>query len=370
MKIGIIDADLIGKKSHRFPNLACMKLSGFHKSCGHDVSLLLNYNNLDQFDKIYISKVFTETYVPEEILLLNNIEYGGTGFFYDKAESLPYEIEHIMPDYNLYNEWVELKIKEGIKPKKLEYYTDFSIGFTTRGCIRGCEFCVNKNSIKVITHSPIEEFLDNSKKKICLLDDNILASKDLDNIFNKLKQTKKKVEYKQGLDIRLLTDHKAKLLKALKYNGDYIFAFDNIEDYDIIDKKLYLWQKYNKYTKPTKLYVLCGFDRNERYDDIFWIQDIIDTFDRIKLLMRHGSLPYIMRYEKYNESKYKGIYINLARWCNQPNFYKKMSFKEFCLAHPEKSSTVKYMKDFKSEYSEIANILFNLKYENIFEYKE
>lgn len=34
MKVAIIDADLIGHKKHRFPNLACMKLSAYHKSGG------------------------------------------------------------------------------------------------------------------------------------------------------------------------------------------------------------------------------------------------------------------------------------------------------------------------------------------------
>lgn len=32
MNIAIIDADLLGSSKHRFPNLACMKLSGYHKS--------------------------------------------------------------------------------------------------------------------------------------------------------------------------------------------------------------------------------------------------------------------------------------------------------------------------------------------------
>lgn len=31
MNIAIIDADLIGRKRHRFPNLACMKISGYWK---------------------------------------------------------------------------------------------------------------------------------------------------------------------------------------------------------------------------------------------------------------------------------------------------------------------------------------------------
>lgn len=34
VKIAIIDADLIGRKNHRFPNLVCMKLSGYYKEMG------------------------------------------------------------------------------------------------------------------------------------------------------------------------------------------------------------------------------------------------------------------------------------------------------------------------------------------------
>ena len=32
--VGIIDADLIGRTKHRFPNLVCMKLSAWHKNGG------------------------------------------------------------------------------------------------------------------------------------------------------------------------------------------------------------------------------------------------------------------------------------------------------------------------------------------------
>lgn len=70
MRIAIIDADIVGKKRHRFPNLACMKLSSYHKSHGHDVRLLWNYDDLDKFDKVFISKVFTTTPIPHEVLQL------------------------------------------------------------------------------------------------------------------------------------------------------------------------------------------------------------------------------------------------------------------------------------------------------------
>lgn len=81
MQVAIIDADLIGRKRHRFPNLVCMKLSGFYKEQGYQVSLKLDYEALQEYEKVYISKVFTDTPVPSEVLELPNVTYGGTGFF-------------------------------------------------------------------------------------------------------------------------------------------------------------------------------------------------------------------------------------------------------------------------------------------------
>lgn len=137
-RIAIIDADLIGRKRHRFPNLACMKLSGYWKSQGTDVTLKTDFFGLDSFDKVFISKVFTDTPVPDDVLSLPNIQYGGTGFFYDKAAPLPDEVEHHKPDYHLYDFWVEQQLSAGRKVRDFIYYTDYSIGFLTRGCFRKC----------------------------------------------------------------------------------------------------------------------------------------------------------------------------------------------------------------------------------------
>ena len=68
MKIGIIDADLIGRKKHRFPNLASMKISGYYKELGYEVCLKLDYKDLDEFDKVFISKVFTDTEIDNSVL--------------------------------------------------------------------------------------------------------------------------------------------------------------------------------------------------------------------------------------------------------------------------------------------------------------
>ena len=331
MKIAIIDADLISRTKHRFPNLACMKLSGYYKNLGNDVLLKIDYENLNEYDKVFISKVFTDTPIDEHVLKFPNVQYGGTGFFYDKAPTLPDEIEHHMPDYNLYDDYVSQKILDGGKRNDFKYYLDYSIGFLTRGCFRQCKFCVNKNYTKVFVHSPLKEFLDPSKKKVCLLDDNFLGCNDWKRMLTELRELGKPFQFKQGLDERILTDEKCNLLFSSKYDGDFIFAFDNIADKEIIEKKAKLIRQYCKNKGHNiKFYVLCGFDRHDRYDNSFWQQDIKDTFERIFILAKYNFTPYIMRFEKYKTSPLYGTYVNLACWCNQPNFFYNLSYKQFC----------------------------------------
>ena len=175
MRVAIIDSEIVGATKHRFPNLCSMKLSSYHKSMGDVVVLKTDYENLSSYDKVYISKVFTKTIVPDEVLLLDNVEYGGTGFFYDKAPALPYDIEHTMPDYHLYDEWVQERIEQGYKPSEFRYYTDYSIGYLTRKCFRQCSFCVNRNYKGVEAASHLEEFMDESRPKLCFLDDNFFG---------------------------------------------------------------------------------------------------------------------------------------------------------------------------------------------------
>jgi len=199
LKVGIIDADLLYRSQHRFPNLACMKLSGFHKERGDETELVTDYGKTGGYDKIYLSKVFTDTYVPGEILEMENLTYGGTGFYYDNAPPLPEEIEHHMPDYGLYQKYVEKNMQQG-KSRAYKFYTDYSIGFLSRGCFRRCAFCVNRNSLKSEAASPLEEFMDRDRKKLCFLDDNFLACRDWEPILDKVLETGKRFQFRQGLD--------------------------------------------------------------------------------------------------------------------------------------------------------------------------
>lgn len=362
-----------------------MKLSTYHKQLHNSVILKMDYENLSDYDKVYISKVFTDTEIPgepkdksdkncnnieewysnNEFLKQKNIEYGGTGFFYENAPSLPYDIEHIMPDYHLYDEWVFDQINSGKNLEEFKYYLDYSIGFLTRGCFRKCSFCVNRSKDRCIPASNIKEFLDDTRPKICLQDDNFFACGNWKEMIHELKATGKPFQFKQGLDERLLTQEKIEELFSCKTDGDLIFAFDNIEDKDLIEEKLKMIRLlYPNNKKTIKFYTFCGCDRNGIYDDEFWKQDIFDIFRRIKILMSYKCIPYITRFEDYVKSPYKGMYINLARWCNQPSFFKKKSFREFCIANGINSACYKYMNDFEKKFHEITEY-FDLKYEHI-----
>jgi len=369
MKIGIIDADLIDRQEHNFPNLACMKISGFYKELGHDVKLI-GYGSLEGFslfperyDKVYIAKVFTETKVPDGVLDLPFVVHGGTGFYFDKAENLPDEIEHSFPDYHLYDNWIEIKISNGKKKDYFKYYTDFSIGFTTRGCFRKCDFCVIKKYDKAFPHSPLSEFVDKDRKKICLLDDNILScGEHWERIILELQATKKRFQFKQGLDIRLMTPKKAELLANSKYEGNYIYAFDNIADADMIEKRLSVWKKYHKGEK-TVLYCLCAFDRTGKYDADFWLQDIIDLFERTRILMKYDARPYVMRFERWVDSPWKYLYIVFSSWVNGSVMFYSTSFRE-------NAGDNRAALDFAKQYPEIAEKYYDMKAPNKITYDQ
>lgn len=364
MRVGIVDADLLYRSRHRFPNLACMKISGFHKGKGHQTELVLDYGQIGEYDLVYLSKVFTDTYVPAEILRMENVAFGGTGFYYDNAPPLPEEIEHHMPDYGLYGEFIQ---KSSIQPGKnmvpYKFYIDYSIGFLTRGCFRKCGFCVNRNSTRSVPASPLEEFMDAGRKKLCFLDDNFLACHAWEEILEKVLETGKRYQFRQGLDLRIMQKQQMKKIFSGKLDGSAIFAFDDIRDKEIIIKKLDLLREtVALHKKELKLYVLCGFDREGLWKPGFWVKDIRDTLERVRILMRYGCLAYIMRYEKCWQSPYKGMYITISRWCNQPAQYAKKSLREFCTTQGEHSTSYRYLDEFEKAHPELSEY-FDMKYE-------
>ena len=398
LKVGIIDADLLDHGT-KHPNLALMKISAFCKGYGHDVRLICSYDEVDnncEYDVVVLSRVFKFTKIPDFINSLiekHLIYYGGTGFFEINGPNLPDEVEHHMPDYELYSEYIEKDTggDEKLKEKRWHDYLNYSIGFTTRGCIRHCDFCVNRLLNRVVEWSPVSEFLDENRTSIYLWDDNIMAAppKVFAKVMDDLNKTGKSFQFRQGLDIRLMTPQKAQLLNDVNYHGDFIFAFDHYRLDDPEERKqveqtikgLKIWREYCK--KKTKLYVLVGYDGQD-------VKDIEGTFYRIKILMEYGCVPYIMRFEDYEKSEFKDLYVQLARWCNQPGLFKKKSFRQFCamdegihqglknvdyddimsipkdkLKYKNYWKCFRVMLDFEKRFPEIAEKYFDLRFEDL-----
>lgn len=155
MKIGLIDVD-----GHNYQNLALMKISAYHKGQGDSVEWWWGFG---EYDRVYMSKVFDDTYTPDMPEPLNAAEIikGGTGYGIDNA--LQPEIEHMCPDYSLYPELTE----------------DTAYGFLTRGCPNACPFCIvskkeGQCSRKV---ADLSEWWS-GQKNIVLMDPNLLACQD------------------------------------------------------------------------------------------------------------------------------------------------------------------------------------------------
>lgn len=378
--IGLIDADLLDKGS-RHPNLALLKIAGFLFDNHIPFELILDYNSdFHRYERIYLSKVFTFTKLPDFLediqdpYLVDKIVKGGTGFYANaKGGTYRYEREtdmiklendsflitllnhrgghnrmginmaRQMPYYHLYDAFVDQQVALGFKREKYKDYYNYSIGFLTRGCVRHCPFCINKYENIIHPYSKIDWFLDQEKdvhghdkrKYIYLWDDNFLASDKTiwKPLLEQLIATKKPFQFRQGLDERMLAEspdgeEMAELLSKARYHGDFIFAFDNWKDRDIIVKALKIWKHYNP-KKSTKFYLFCGFKQTKDNKEKFY-NDIWELFQRIKILMQYGCVGYVMRHEDYHQAPIANIYIQIARWCNQQAFYKKMSFWEFC----------------------------------------
>lgn len=303
MNIGLIDID-----SKNFPNLCLMKISAYHKFRGDNVEW---WNGLKHYDIVYKSKVFTEEYSQDENTYINadKIIEGGTG--YDLKNKLPPKIEHIMPDYSLYD-----------NPK----FQDTAYGFLTRGCPRGCSFCIvsKKEGTKSKHVSDLLEFWTN-QKIIKLLDPNILACKDNEKLLTQLINCGAYVDFTQGLDARLINKDNVKLLHKIKTKMIH-FAFDQLKNESSIMKGLELYaEKLDKSRMGrASVYILTNFDTTLAQD-----------FYRIKKVISLGYLPDIRIFNKEklkSETLYqpeKQVILWLQRWANNKFIFNSCDFLDY-----------------------------------------
>ncbi len=294
MKIGLIDVD-----GHNFPNLPLMKLSAWHKQNGDFVEWYDPITALCEgdYDKVYMSKVFTFTPDYDNMIYAKEIVRGGTGYYYpDGGLELSQEVEHIYPDYGMYG------------------VTDTAYGFLTRGCPRGCDFCIVKDkegrtSKKV---ADLSEFW-RGQKNIVLLDPNMFACREWKDLSHQLIDSKAWIDFSQGCDIRIMTEEKAEAIKQMKIKQIH-FAWDNYNDKEKIVPKFREFKEITQWDKrKMSVYVLTNFNTT-----------IDQDLERIYTLKELGYWPYVMVYER-DKLPRKHIIRKLQRWVNMRAVFESVS---------------------------------------------
>ena len=295
MKIGLIDVDAVNNHGAKFPNLALMRISAYHKAKGDDVEWW--WSDFVHYDIVYKSKVFSDTYSPDvpDPLNADQVIKGGTGYaihlvdgkeVFDKSmhTTLPDEIEHMFPDYSIYPQF------------------DFAVAMTSRGCPRGCQFCIvaskeGRCSRKVAN---VSDFWC-GQKEIKVLDPNITACREKRDLMRQYIETKAFIDFTQGIDIRLTDDDDIADMNRMKM-GTVYFAWDNPKD-DLTNKFKRFSQLYRVKDHRRKI-VFCLTNFNST---------MAENLHRIYTLRDLGFTPYVTVYNKPNAPQ---EVLDLMRWCN------------------------------------------------------
>jgi len=263
-----------------------MKLSAYYKARGDEV--YLNFP-LELPHMTYASCVFTWN-AKRRATVPTGAIVGGSGLGL-KAE-LPSEVEHIKPDYSLYPN-IDPRVK------------DCSIGFTSRGCIRKCPWCiVPEKEGQIKPWARIYEFWDKRHRKIVLLDNNLLAAPNWRQTMEDLIAEGLKVDFNQGLDIRLVNEENIDYLKRVKLIKQLRFAFDDIAYEKAVRRGIELLLGAGIHSRKLLFYVLYGFG-----------DDNTDV-ERVNILRSYNVDIYPMGYKGADgkEPKRRLLYHGTELW--------------------------------------------------------
>lgn len=251
------------------------------------------------FDKVFVSNIFEQNAYRVNVINCDAVEYGGIGSR-NPERQLPYEIEMTDPYY---------------APGEKDTY-----GFITRGCIRKCWFCkVPKYEGGLKDYNRVQSIIRGVQGEVVhFMDNNILAYPGHMEVFNYLIERGIRCEFNQGLDFRLTNDKNLEALARLNYEGEYIFAFDDPKYQRLLDKKIEQIKKYIPKPWKLKFYIYYHPD-----------MEISQLIQRVEWCRAHECLPYVMRDAACWESENRDFITDYASYCNQPAFFKNMTFYAF-----------------------------------------
>lgn len=287
MNIGLIDVD-----GHRYPNFSLMKISAYHKGIGDNVEWADYFN---EYDIVYMSKIFTFTPDHTTALRTKKVVRGGTG--YDVKVKLPREIEDVKTlDYSIYPMF------------------DYSLQMFSRGCIRRCPFCVVWEKEGAI--HPVGAVEINPKSKfIDVLDNNFFANPEWEKAVEFIHNTGKPVNLR-GVDIRIMNEEQALALSKMRIKDNICIAWDNPKDNIIPNLNELL-----KYIPPYKIrcYILLGFNST-----------VSEDYRRANLLKELGIIPHCQPFRDYENKRIPKQYEkDFAMWTNKPQRFMSCDFSEY-----------------------------------------
>jgi hypothetical protein len=293
MKIGLLQVD--GK----LPNLALMKIAAFHKKAGDEVEWWLG--PLFRYDKIYVSKIFEYSDLPE---LPSNAIIGGTGI--DWKNRLPDEIDSVDPG----DAW-------WLYPKFNRH-----LGFSELGCRFKCSFCcVPQKEGKPREASSIKPLLTNPNggNRLNLLDDDFFGQPEWEKKCKEIISLGLKISFSQGLNIRLITKPQAEYISQMKFQNinftskQVSFAWDVYRDKKAIEKGFQRCLDAGIKASQMQFFVLIGYDSTPEQD-----------MERVQLLKSWGCDPFVMAFNRGDLYQRR-----FQRWVNHRAIFKTVNFKEY-----------------------------------------
>lgn len=211
----------------QYPPLGLLKLSTLHKSRGDEVRFVRGLSLITRFvpDEVKITSLFTWAWRPvweavafyRALFPTAKVSLGGIyaslapdharqSGAHEVITGLIADAEDVQPDYSLVPEWHRER--------------GASILFSSRGCIRKCDFCavpkLEGKPFRIRDSARIKHLVHPDHKRVILWDNNILGESDWRVVFAELRELDIEVDFNQGLDARLVTEEVAAALRQLR----------------------------------------------------------------------------------------------------------------------------------------------------------